>query len=64
MSQNATNIHWSREEVDNRLHSIMCSIHEACETYGKDGDFINYVKGANIAGFIKIADAMMDQGVV
>ena len=64
MSQNATSIHWSREEVDNRLHSIMCSIHEACENYGKDGDFINYVKGANIAGFIKVADAMLDQGVV
>ena len=42
----------------------MSSIHDACEKYGKDGDFINYVKGANIAGFIKIADAMMDQGVV
>jgi len=64
MSQNATSIHWSREEVDSHLHSIMCSIHEACETYGKDGDFINYVKGANIAGFIKVADAMLDQGVV
>jgi glutamate dehydrogenase (NADP+) len=64
MSQNATSIHWSREEVDNRLHSIMCSIHDACETYGKDGDFINYVKGANIAGFIKVADAMLDQGAV
>jgi len=64
MSQNATSLHWSREEVDSRLHSIMCSIHEACETHGKDGDFINYVKGANIAGFIKIADAMLDQGVV
>ena len=64
MSQNATSIHWSREEVDSHLHSIMCSIHEACETYGKDGDLINYVKGANIAGFIKVADAMLDQGVV
>ena len=64
MSQNATNIRWSREEVDSRLHSIMCSIHEACEAYGKDGDFINYVKGANLAGFIKVADAMLDQGVV
>ena len=64
MSQNATSIHWSRVEVDSRLQSIMCSIHEACETYGKEGDFINYVKGANIAGFIKVADAMLDQGVV
>ena len=64
MSQNATSIHWNREEVDSHLHSIMCSIHEACETYGRDGDFVNYVKGANIAGFIKVADAMLDQGVV
>jgi len=64
MSQNATSIHWSRKEVDSKLQSIMSSIHQACETYGKDGDFINYVKGANIAGFIKVADAMLDQGVV
>jgi glutamate dehydrogenase/leucine dehydrogenase len=64
MSQNATSIHWSREEVDTQLHKIMCSIHEACEKHGNDGDFINYVKGANIAGFIKVADAMLDQGVV
>jgi glutamate dehydrogenase/leucine dehydrogenase len=64
MSQNATNIHWSREEVDNRLHSIMSSIHKACETHGKEDNFINYVKGANIAGFIKVADSMLDQGVV
>ncbi len=64
MSQNATSIRWPREEVDAQLHKIMCSIHEACEKYGNDGDFINYVKGANIAGFIKVADAMLDQGVV
>ena len=64
MSQNATSIHWSREEVDSKLRSIMSSIHQACETYGDEGDFINYVKGANIAGFIKVADAMIDQGVV
>ena len=64
MSQNATSIHWSRKEVDSRLYNIMCSIHEACKTYGQDGNFINYVKGANIAGFIKVADAMLDQGVV
>ena len=64
MSQNATSIHWSREKVDTQLHKIMCSIHEACEKHGNDGDFINYVKGANIAGFIKVADAMLDQGVV
>jgi len=64
MSQNATSIRWSRKEVDRKLNIIMCSIHEACKTHGKDGDFINYVKGANIAGFIKVADAMLDQGVV
>ena len=64
MSQNATSMHWSREEVDNRLHSIMCSIHHACERHGNEDGFINYVKGANIAGFIKIADSMVDQGVV
>ena len=64
MSQNATSKRWSRAEVDAQLHKIMCSIHEACEQYGNDGDFINYVKGANIAGFIKVADAMLDQGVV
>ena len=64
MSQNATSLHWNREEVNNQLYTIMCSIHEACKAYGTEGDFINYVKGANIAGFIKVADAMMDQGVV
>ncbi|MDP6338901.1 MAG: NADP-specific glutamate dehydrogenase [Candidatus Marinimicrobia bacterium] len=64
MSQNAMRILWSREEVDKKLHGIMHSIHGACVTYGKDGDFTDYVKGANIAGFIKVADAMMDQGVV
>ena len=64
MSQNATSIRWSREKVDKQLHEIMCSIHEACEKYGNDDGFINYVKGANIAGFIKVADAMLDQGVV
>jgi glutamate dehydrogenase (NADP+) len=50
--------------VDQRLHNIMKSIHEACVKFGKDGDHINYVKGANIAGFVKVADAMLDQGVV
>jgi glutamate dehydrogenase/leucine dehydrogenase len=64
MSQNSMRLSWSREEVDQRLSDIMKSIHSACAKYGKDGDFINYVKGANIAGFIKIADAMLDQGVV
>ncbi|MEM9193803.1 MAG: NADP-specific glutamate dehydrogenase [Myxococcota bacterium] len=64
MSQNAGHINWSREEVDSRLHHIMKSIHGACVEYGKDGDFVNYVDGANIAGFIKVADSMLDQGVV
>ncbi|MEA1882710.1 MAG: NADP-specific glutamate dehydrogenase [Candidatus Marinimicrobia bacterium] len=64
MSQNAMRISWSREEVDQKLHNIMKSIHSACVTHGKDGDFTDYVKGANIAGFIKVADAMLDQGIV
>ncbi|MCD6205388.1 MAG: glutamate dehydrogenase, partial [Candidatus Marinimicrobia bacterium] len=55
---------WSREEVDQKLHGIMKSIHKTCVKYGKEGDFINYVKGANIGGFIKVADAMIDQGCV
>jgi len=65
MSQNSMRLAWTREEVDQRLHGIMCSIHEACmrtaEEYGKPGD---YMLGANIAGFIKVADSMLDQGVV
>ena len=64
MSQNSLRLSWSREEVDQRLHGIMKSIHAACVQYGKEGDSINYVKGANIAGFVKVADAMIDQGVV
>lgn len=55
---------WSREEVDQRLHNIMKSIHEQCVAYGTEGDTVNYVKGANIAGFVKVADAMLDQGLV
>lgn len=64
MSQNAAHTHWTREEVDARLHQIMKSIHRTCLEYGREGDWTNYVKGANIAGFIKVADAMLDQGVV
>ena len=64
MSQNAMRLSWSREEVDSKLHGIMKSIHQVCLLHGKDGDFVNYVDGANIGGFIKIADAMLDQGVV
>ena len=65
MSQNAMKLNWKREEVDEKLHHIMSSIHEACMKYGNEGNgYINYVKGANIAGFIKVADAMLDQGVI
>jgi glutamate dehydrogenase/leucine dehydrogenase len=65
MSQNSMRLNWSREEVDQKLHGIMKSIHASCVKYGKQPDgFINYVTGANIAGFIKVADAMLDQGVV
>ncbi len=64
MSQNSGRLSWTREEVDNRLKNIMVAIHEQCATYGKEGDFINYVNGANIGGFVKVADAMIDQGVV
>jgi glutamate dehydrogenase/leucine dehydrogenase len=65
MSQNSLRLSWSREEVDERLHNIMKSIHATCVKYGKDGDgFINYVNGANIGGFVKVADAMIDQGLV
>jgi len=56
---------WTREEVDQRLHGIMNSIHEACVKYGTDENgYVNYVKGANLAGFIKVADAMLAQGHV
>ncbi|MBO4661330.1 MAG: NADP-specific glutamate dehydrogenase [Bacteroidaceae bacterium] len=65
MSQNAMHLSWSAEEVDKRLHQIMHGIHEQCISYGKERDgYINYVKGANIAGFMKVARAMMAQGIV
>lgn len=65
MSQNSERLHWSREEVDGKLHSIMNNIHENCVKYGTDSDgYINYVKGANVAGFLKVAKAMMAQGIV
>jgi glutamate dehydrogenase (NADP+) len=64
MSQNSLRLSWTREEVDEKLHGIMVSIHEACVQYGTDGDYVDYVKGANIAGFVKVADAMIAQGVV
>lgn len=65
MSQNSMRYNWSREEVDAKLHNIMKSIHEQCVKYGtgEDGK-VNYVRGANIAGFVKVADAMLDQGLV
>ncbi|MDD5819024.1 MAG: NADP-specific glutamate dehydrogenase [Candidatus Cryptobacteroides sp.] len=65
MSQNSIRQKWTAEEVDAHLHRIMSDIHAACLKYGKEEDgYINYVKGANIAGFIKVADAMVDQGLV
>ena len=64
MAQNATHLRWSREEVDARLREIMRSIHAACLEHGKRGSTVDYVRGANVAGFIKVADAMLDQGVV
>ncbi len=64
MSQNSIRKNWSREEVDSELKSIMKNIHDACVEFGKDGDFVNYVKGANISGFVKVARAMIAQGVV
>ncbi|WP_396597589.1 NADP-specific glutamate dehydrogenase [Dokdonia sp. R86516] len=65
MSQNSLRYNWTAEEVDEKLHNIMLDIHEACVEYGKDEDgYVDYVKGANVAGFVKVADAMLAQGVV
>ncbi|MBQ4913161.1 NADP-specific glutamate dehydrogenase [Maribacter sp. MMG018] len=65
MSQNSLRISWTREEVDERLKGIMADIHDSCIEYGKEDDgYCNYVKGANIAGFVKVADAMLAQGVI
>jgi glutamate dehydrogenase (NADP+) len=64
MTQNAGVVRWPREEVDGRLRQIMKSIHENCVKYGKTDAFTNYVRGANIAGFVKVADAMLAQGIV
>lgn len=65
MSQNSLRYNWTREEVDTKLHNIMLDIHDQCVAYGKEeGGYIDYVKGANIAGFVKVADAMIDQGIV
>jgi len=64
MSQNSIRLSWTREEVNKKLREIMISIHESCVKYGKEGHYVNYVNGANIAGFVKVADAMIDQGLV
>ncbi|MDP3439879.1 MAG: glutamate dehydrogenase, partial [Azonexus sp.] len=65
MSQNAMRLSWPREEVDARLHEIMCSIHQSCLNYGQGVDGkVSYVNGANIAGFVKVAEAMQAQGVI
>jgi glutamate dehydrogenase (NADP+) len=65
MSQNSMRLSWTREEVDERLHRIMISIHQNCfETAERYGTPTNLVNGANIAGFLKVANAMMDQGIV
>ena len=66
MSQNSMFASWSREEVDQKLQNIMKNIHGQCIQYGRENgnDYVNYIKGANIAGFIKVADSMLDQGVV
>lgn len=64
-TQNAMKLNWTAEEVEEKLHQIMVNIHQACVKYGKEHDgYVNYVKGANVAGFIKVADAMIDQGVI
>jgi glutamate dehydrogenase (NADP+) len=64
MSQNSMRLSWSTKEVDSRLHEIMVNIHQNCVNHGTEGDFTDYVRGANIAGFVKIADAMIAQGLV
>ncbi len=65
MAQNSQRLNWTSEKVDQELHTIMVNIHKTCEKYGKDADgTINYVKGANIGGFVKIAEAMLAQGLV
>ena len=65
MTQNAQHIYWSAEEVDSKLHQIMSDIYEQCTKYGLEEDgYMNYMKGANIAGFMKVAHAMMGQGII
>jgi glutamate dehydrogenase (NADP+) len=65
MTQNSLRYKWTRDEVDTKLKDIMADIHKSCLEYGTDKDgYVDYVKGANIAGFVKVADAMLAQGVV
>jgi glutamate dehydrogenase/leucine dehydrogenase len=64
MSQNSTRIPLKRDKVDGLLKEIMERIHTTCVKYGSEGDFINYVDGANIGGFVRVADSMIDQGIV
>jgi glutamate dehydrogenase (NADP+) len=65
MSQNSMKLSWSAEEVDEKLQGIMASIHRACIEYGSEADgYINYMKGANIAGFMKVAKSMVEQGII
>ena len=65
MTQNSMRLAWSQGEVDDRLHEIMKNIHTTCSEHGRREDgYVDYMKGANVAGFIKVADAMLDQGLV
>ncbi|MCB1843314.1 MAG: glutamate dehydrogenase, partial [Halioglobus sp.] len=64
MSQNSMRLSWTADALEGRLQDIMADIHEQCAQHGKEGDYTNHVKGANIAGFIKVADAMLAYGVV
>ena len=65
MTQNAMHLSWTAEEVDAKLHQIMSAIHAQCVKYGREADgYINYMKGANVAGFLKVAKAMLAQGVL
>ena len=64
MAQNSLRYSWSRKEVDEKLKKIMSDIHKSCLEFGSEKEYVNYVKGANIAGFVKVAEAMLAQGVV
>ncbi|HKL38086.1 MAG TPA: hypothetical protein VJ876_04265, partial [Bacteroidales bacterium] len=64
MTQNSMRLPWTREDVDKQLQQIMKDIHHTCQKFGEEGDYTNYVKGANIGGFVKVAEAMLAQGAV